>query len=337
VPERGESSYSALLPRVLRDLRAAGLLRESDGAQLVYLPDADSPARQQVVLRKRDGGYVYATTDLAALRHRLRGGYDRVLYVVDSSQSHHFQCVFDVARRAGWLDDGKVHVRHLPFGLVKREDGKKLSSRDGTQSTLSALLDEGAQLALSQVDEASVPPAMRRGTAEAIACSAVRYFDLSHHRARDYSLSFSRMLSFKGNTAVYLHYALVRLAAMQRKAAEASAPGWGEPLLANELADLSGGDTTTPAASNLLLPPERALLMELAAYPDALVAAASDGAPNVLCDHAYSLAQALHKFYEECRVLGDPRERLRLQLCHAAQQVLGHEMQLLGAQRVDRM
>ncbi|MGI0485268.1 arginine--tRNA ligase [Pantanalinema rosaneae CENA516] len=223
--ERGESFYNPLLPGVVEDLERAGLLVEDDGAKCVFLDGFTNKDGKPLplIIQKSDGGYNYATTDLAAIRYRInQDGAERLVYITDAGQANHFAQVFQVARRAGWLPD-TVEVIHVPFGLVKGEDGKKLKTRSGETVRLRDLLDEA--IARARFDlEIRLKEEARQETSEfvdhvaqTVGVGAVKYADLSQNRTSDYVFSYDKMLALQGNTAPYMLYAYVRIQGISRK------------------------------------------------------------------------------------------------------------------------
>lgn len=227
VTERGESFYNPLLPDVLKTLTAAGILQEDQGAQCVFLEGFSNKDGQPLplIVQKSDGGFNYATTDLAALHYRIHQDEgDRILYVTDAGQANHFTQVFQVARRAGILTDA-VEVVHVPFGLVQGEDGKKLKTRSGETVRLRDLLDEAVRRTREDLEQRLAAEgrreteAFKQEVAQTIGLSAVKYADLSQNRTSNYIFSYDKMLSLQGNTSPYLLYAYVRIQGIQRKAA----------------------------------------------------------------------------------------------------------------------
>ncbi|WP_432810504.1 arginine--tRNA ligase [Pantanalinema sp. GBBB05] len=223
--ERGESFYNPLLPGVVEDLERAGLLVEDNGAKCVFLEGFTNKDGNPLplIIQKSDGGYNYATTDLAAIRYRInQDEAERLVYVTDAGQANHFAQVFQVARRAGWLPD-TVEVIHVPFGLVKGEDGKKLKTRSGETVRLRDLLDEA--IARAHFDlEVRLKEEHRQETtefidhvAQTVGVGAVKYADLSQNRTSDYVFSYDKMLALQGNTAPYMLYAYVRIQGISRK------------------------------------------------------------------------------------------------------------------------
>jgi len=322
--ERGESSYAGDLADVVAELEAKGLVVVDDGAKCVYVEGFTNKEGDPLplIVQKADGGYNYATSDLAALRRRVQGDGARVvLYVVDQSQSQHLEMVFAVARRAGWVPDG-VAVRHVPFGLVLGEDGKRLRTRSGDNVRLLDLLEEAVERArdfvVARAEERGEPvPDDLEQVARAIGIGALKYADLSASRTSNYVFSFDRMLSLKGNTAPYLQYAHTRMRSILREG--------GEP----------------PAAAEVLLTeePELDLAKRLVALGDAVERVVADDAPHHLCGALYELASAFNTFYERCPVLRapEPARTSRLALCGATARALDVGLDLLGIDAPERL
>ncbi|MFN7872340.1 MAG: arginine--tRNA ligase, partial [Cyanobacteriota bacterium] len=230
--ERGESFYNPYLEAVVADLDAAGLLVLDEGAQCVFLEGVSGKEGKPlpVIVQKSDGGFNYATTDLAAIRYRFAAppagdGARRVIYVTDAGQASHFAGVFQVARRAGWIP-AEARLEHVPFGLVQGEDGKKLKTRSGDTVRLKDLLDEAVERCeadlrrrLAEEGRAESEEFIRH-VATTVGLAAVKYADLSQNRTTNYQFSFDRMLALQGNTAPYLLYAVVRIAGIARKGGE---------------------------------------------------------------------------------------------------------------------
>ena len=312
---KGESAYNDDLANVVADLKAKGLAVESEGAQVVFLDEfkgKDGEAAAYIV-QKQDGGYLYATTDLAAVRYRagtLKA--DRALYVVDARQSLHFQQMFTVARKAGYAPES-MKLEHVGFGVMLGDDGKPFKTRSGGTVKLVELLDEAIERAYQLVGEKNpeMPEEQRRVIAQAVGIGAVKYADLSKNRSSDYMFSWDTMLSFEGNTAPYLQYAYTRIAGVFRK------------LEAGE-----GG----VAPIFLQAPEERLLALELARFADAINVVARETQPHLLCTYLYNLAGQFMRFYEACPVLKSEGElrASRLQLCRLTAETLKCGLGLLG-------
>lgn len=321
---RGESAYNDDLANVVSDLKATGLLVESNGAQCVFLEEfrtaEDTPL--PVIVQKAGGGYLYATTDLAAIRYRsnvLKA--DRALYFVDQRQALHFQQVFEVARRAGFVTNG-MHMEHMGFGTMNGADGRPFKTRDGGTVKLVDLLDEAQERAYTLVKEKNpeVAEAELRSIANAVGISAVKYADLSKHRTSDYSFNFDQMLSFEGNTAPYLLYAYTRVAGVFRKL--------GKPF------DISQGHIVLEA------PQEQALAARLAQFGETLNNVAEKGTPHVLCTYIYDLSGLFSSFYENCPILGaenPEQQQSRLRLTALTGRTLKQGLELLGLETLERM
>lgn len=285
----GESMYNAMLPAVAADLEAAGIAVVDQGALCVFLEGDDAP----LIVRKADGGYGYAATDLAAIRYRFGTlGAGRVVYVVGNPQAHHFDQVFKTARLAGWVPDGG-RTEHIGFGSVLGPDGKMLRTRSGESVKLDTLLDEAEENAAPE-----------------IAMAAVKYADLSSSLHKDYVFDSARMTATTGNTGPYLQYAHARASRVLRKA-EGPLPEAVEVL--NE-------------------PAEQALALHLTKYGEVVATFAEELEPHALCGYLFDLATLFSTFYEECPVLKSEGEvlRSRLALCLATKRVLASGLDLLG-------
>jgi arginyl-tRNA synthetase len=321
----GESHYNDDLPDVVDELERRGIARVSDGAVCVFPTGfvRRDGAPLPLIVRKQDGGFGYAATDLAALRYRLRTlGAEEVLYVVGTPQHQHLAMVFAVARMAGWADD-KVRLEHVGFGSVLGPDKKMLKSRSGESVSLGELLDEGVERARRLVDEKS--PALdareRAAIAEAVGIGAVKYADLANDRIKDYVFEWNRMLAFDGNTAPYLMYAHARICSILRKAGD--------------------GPRNAPAALAIGLaePTERALALELVQFPRTVERGADELQPHRLCQYLFELSAAFTAFYENCPVLwvDGPLRNSRLALCKLTARVLARGLDLLGIAAPEQM
>jgi arginyl-tRNA synthetase len=321
--ERGESFYQPLLEGIVEELRTKGLLVEDQGAKVVFVDGFSNKEGDPLplIVQNRHGGFGYATTDLAAVRHRvLELGASKVLYVVDAGQSQHLAMVFAVARMAGWVRD-EVEVVHVPFGLVLGEDGKRLRTRSGDNVRLRDLLAESVDRARAFVvarasERGETPPDDVERVAAVIGIGAVKYADLSQNRQSNYVFSFDKMLSLKGNTAPYLQYAYARMRSILRDV--------------GRLSDVK---------LNLEHEAELDLAKRLLATPDVLERVASELAPNHLCAHLYDLSQAYNQFYEHCPVLRseEPVRSSRLALCDATARTLRTGLALLGIEVLERI
>jgi arginyl-tRNA synthetase len=295
----GESIYNNDLAAVAAELEASGTAVIDNGALCVFVPGFNAP----MIIRKRDGGFGYDATDLAALRHRVRDLHgDRLIYVTDVRQGDHFAQVFAVGRMAGWLPDG-VSAEHVGYGMVLGPDGKPYKTRDGKAMHLSTLLD--------MAEREVAPP---------IALAAIKYADLSTGLNKDYVFDLERMVQTAGNTGPYLQYAHARMSQVLRRA---EAEGLGEHSTVTVLDE----------------PAEQALALVLSGYGEVVAEVAATLQPHKLCTYLYELAGALAVFYEQCPVLkaeGEVRAS-RLALCRATQRVLAAGLDLLGIEALDRM
>nr|WP_240037455.1 arginine--tRNA ligase [Glycomyces paridis] len=317
----GESTYNHLLDGVVAELVEAGIAVESEGALCVFFEDVTGPDGEPVplLLRKADGGYGYAATDLAAIRHRIGDlKADRILYVVDARQALHFKQVFATARRAGWLS-GDVEAVHVPFGTVLGPDGRPYKTRSGGTVRLMGLIDEAIAKAGAVIAEKHPAGEDLAELAAATGIGAVKYADLSNNRIKDYVFDSDKMVALTGDTGVYLQYAHTRLASILRKAGAMTAP-------------------MAPAAP--MSREERALALHLDAYGAVLAEAMAEREPHRLCGYLYALARAFTGFYEANPVLkaeSDEARDNRLALVRLARETLAHGLGLLGIAAPDRM
>ncbi len=328
---RGESFFRERLGPVVEAFVKAGLGTEDDGAIVVRYPDRERP----MLIRKRDGGFLYATTDLAACRFRVQDlGSDLVVYVVDARQRDHFKDVFDAVRMAGWdrLPDGtQARLVHVPFGSVLGPDRKPLKTRSGENFTLKALLDEAIERGTREVRARSAAPdSPTAGMAEdelaaigrAVGIAAVKYADLGSDVTRDYVFDLDRMVSFEGDTGPYLQYAHARIAGILGKALDAAAHAPARPRAAV-------GE-----------PAERQLALAILRYPQVVRDVAEHNDPSRLCAYLHSLATGFNAFYQQCPVLRceDAAVRAgRLRLCAVTKHVLRDGLGLLGITAPERM
>jgi arginyl-tRNA synthetase len=332
--ERGESFYNPYLEAVVADLDAAGLMVVDEGARCVFLEGVSGKDGKPlpVIVQKSDGGFNYATTDLAAIRYRFAqvpdgDGAKRVVYVTDAGQANHFAGVFQVARRAGWVPEG-ARLEHVPFGLVQGEDGKKLKTRAGDTVRLRDLLDEAVERAEADLrrrlaeEERHEDESFIQHVASTVGLAAVKYADLSQNRITNYQFSFDRMLALQGNTAPYLLYAVVRIAGIARKGGdlEVAARGAGPALSFSE-------------------PQEWALVRELLRFDAVIAEVEEELLPNRLCTYLFELSQVFNRFYDQVPVLKaeDPSRASRLALCRLTADTLKLGLGLLGIPTLERM
>ncbi len=327
---RGESSYQNDLPNIVKELKIAGLAKESDGAVCVFPPGFKNKQGDPLpfIIQKSDGAYLYATTDLAAIRYRVDElKADAIVYVTDSRQKLHFEMLFAVARMAGWAPDN-VELSHVMFGSVLGEDGAPLKTRSGENIKLKDLLNEAVERAKAVVEEKNpdLPAEKKAQIAKAVGVGAVKYADYSNNRTSDYIFSFDKMLAMDGNTAPYMQYAYARIKSIERKAQSKDMD------IESELAGVT--------SANLVEQSEIDLAKHLIRYGEAIQAAAADYRPNYLTMYLYELAQKFSAFYTNCPVLGaGPDQRpTRLLLCDLTARTIKHGLQeLLGIEVVEQM
>ena len=319
----GESFYQPLLGGVVADLMQKGIARESRGAIGVFLNGDDQPP---LLIRKADGAFLYATTDLATIQWRLEHWKpERILYVVDHRQSQHFEQLFATARKWG---AGDVELVHVAFGTVLGDDGKPFKTRSGDTVGLEALLDEGVARALGVVTAADAERGtgtaadQQRGIAEAVGIGAIKYADLSQNRTTDYVFSFDKMLQLTGNTAAYMQYAVARVEGIFAKG------------------DIDRGQMRRECHGVLLTDPrERTLALKLLRFAETLEDVEADYRPNVLTAYLYDVAGAYSTFYDALSVLkaAGAERASRLALCDLTGQVLRKGLELLGIRMPERM
>ena len=329
IQERGESFYNPLLADVVQDLDSLGLLVENQGARVVF---ADGFTNKDgdplpLIIQKTDGGYNYATTDLAAIRYRTQqDGAERVLYVVDAGQGNHFAQVFQVAAKAGWIPSN-VELTHVPFGVVQGEDGKKFKTRSGDTVRLKDLLDEAvsrARIDLEtrlQTEQRAETEDFIQDAAEAVGIGSVKYADLSQNRTSNYIFSFDKMLALQGNTAPYMLYAYVRVQGISRKG------------------DIDFAHLPAEARIYLADDTEFALARHLLQLDEVIGEVAQDLYPNRLCQYLFELSQKFNQFYDRCSVLqaAEPQRTSRLLLCDLTAKTLKLGLSLLGIRVLERM
>ncbi len=320
---RGESAYNDQLTDVAGELDKKGLLKESQGAKCVFLEQFKDKDGQTlpVIVQKTDGGYLYATTDLAGVRYRASQlKADRILYVVDSRQTLHFRQIFAVARKAGFVGEN-VSLEHVAFGMMLGDNRQPLKTREGGTVKLMDLLDEAKRRAANIVAEKNpgLSDDEKANIARVVGIGAVKYADLAQNRTSDYMFNWGKMLSLEGNTAPYMQYAYARIRSIFRKGKEEAGATTGKILL-------------TEAA-------ERNLGVKLAQFPETIQAVADDCLPNVLCAYLFDLAGAFMSFYESCPVLiaAEPDRTSRLTLCDLTARTIQTGLGLLGIETLEQM
>ncbi|GAA4599262.1 arginine--tRNA ligase [Planotetraspora phitsanulokensis] len=317
----GESMYNTMLADVCDELESSGVAQISEGALCVFPPGftGRDGTPLPLIIRKSDGGYGYATTDLAAIRYRVRDlKADRILYVVGATQSLHFQMVFAAARMAGWLHDD-VKAEHVQIGSVLGADGKMFKTRSGASIKLTELLDEAVGRAETVIAERYDDPALRKEIARKVGIGGVKYADLSVSHDSEYVFDFDRMLALTGNTGPYLQYATARIRSIFRRG-ELDPAGFPGPITLGE-------------------PSERALALQLLGFGAVVETVAETSEPHRLCNYLFDLAQSFTSFYESCPVLKaeEPVRTSRLALSALTLRVLVQGLDLLGIEVPERM
>ena len=327
--ERGESFYNPFLEDIVKDLNETGLLEKSEGAMCVFLDGFTNKDGEPLplIVQKSDGGFNYATTDLAAIKYRVqKDGADRIIYVTDSGQANHFAGVFQVARKAGILPED-VEVVHVPFGLVLGKDGKRIKTRSGETVKLKDLLEEAVNHARADLETRlkeegrQETPEFIEHVAKVTGLSAVKYADLSQNRTSDYKFDFDKMLDLKGNTAPYLLYAYVRPQGVSRK---------GE-------IDFSQLDSNTEIV--LTEDAELALAKHILQLEEIIKEVEVSLLPNRICLYLFELSQKFNQFYEQCDILtaDEPQKTSRLILADLTARTIKLGLSLLGIDVLERM
>ncbi|EGT4252921.1 arginine--tRNA ligase [Citrobacter amalonaticus] len=321
----GESLYNPMLPGIVADLKAKGLAVESEGATVVFLDEYKNKEGEPmgVIIQKKDGGYLYTTTDIACAKYRYETLHaDRVLYYIDSRQHQHLMQAWTIVRKAGYVPDS-VPLEHHMFGMMLGKDGKPFKTRAGGTVKLADLLDEALERARRLVSEKNpdMPADELEKLANAVGIGAVKYADLSKNRTTDYIFDWDNMLAFEGNTAPYMQYAYTRVLSVFRKS------GLDENDLANAKVQLSE-DREAQLAARLLQ------------FEETLTVVAREGTPHVMCAYLYDVAGLFSGFYEHCPILSAENEevrnsRLKLALLTAKTLKLG--LDTLGIETVERM
>ncbi|MEM6159009.1 arginine--tRNA ligase [Erwinia sp. P6884] len=320
----GESLYNAMLPGIVADLKAKGLAVESEGATVVFLDEYKNKDGDPmgVIIQKKDGGYLYTTTDIACAKYRYETlKADRVLYYIDSRQHQHLMQAWTIVRKAGYVPES-VPLEHHAFGMMLGKDGKPFKTRAGGTIKLSNLLDEAVERATQLVREKNpdMPADELKALANSVGIGAVKYADLSKSRTTDYVFDWDNMLAFEGNTAPYMQYAYTRVLSVFRKAGIAESEVTGKTVIAEDR--------------------EAALAVRLLQFDETITQVARDGTPHVMCAYLYDLAGLFSGFYEHCPILSAADEatrqsRLKLALLTARTLKLG--LDTLGIETVERM
>ncbi len=327
---RGESAYNDMLPRIVQELKQKGVAVESEGAICVFAEGFTNKEGEPLpfIIQKTDGAFLYATTDLAAIKYRIDElKADRIIYVTDARQNLHFEMLFATARLAGWVHDD-VELVHVTFGTVLGENNRPLKTRSGENVKLKELLEEAVVRARAVVEEKNpeFDDAKKEQIAEAVGIGAVKYADYSNNRTSDYVFSFDKMLAMEGNTAPYMQYAYARVKSIERKAAKKDVD------VESELAGIKDLNLTELA--------ELDVAKHLIRYGEIIESALADCRPNYLTQYLYELAQKFSAFYNACPVLAaDKATRpTRLLLCDLTARTIKHGLsELLGIRVVEQM
>ncbi|TKU48555.1 arginine--tRNA ligase [Citrobacter sp. wls757] len=321
----GESLYNPMLPGIVADLKAKGLAVESEGATVVFLDEYKNKEGEPmgVIIQKKDGGYLYTTTDIACAKYRYETLHaDRVLYYIDSRQHQHLMQAWTIVRKAGYVPDS-VPLEHHMFGMMLGKDGKPFKTRAGGTVKLADLLDEALERARHLVAEKNpdMPADELEKLANAVGIGAVKYADLSKNRTTDYIFDWDNMLAFEGNTAPYMQYAYTRVLSVFRKA------DIDESALANAQVVISE-DREAQLAARLLQ------------FEETLTVVAREGTPHVMCAYLYDVAGLFSGFYEHCPILSAENEEIRnsrLKLAQLTAKTLKLGLDTLGIETVERM
>lgn len=319
----GESLYNPMLPEIVEDLKAQGLAVEDDGALVVFLDEFKNKDGDPmgVIVQKKDGGFLYTTTDIAAAKYRYETlKADRALVFSDTRQSQHMQQAWLITRKAGYVPDS-FSLEHHNFGMMLGKDGKPFKTRTGGTVKLADLLDEAVERAEKLIAEKNpdLTASEKQAVVEAVAIGAVKYSDLSKNRTTDYVFDWDNMLSFEGNTAPYMQYAYTRVRSIFSRA---------------------GNDPNSLTGNIVLIDEkERNLAIKLLQFEEAVMVVAKDGTPHVLCQYLYELAGIFSSFYEAYPILNaeESIKQSRLKLAHLTAKTLKQGLDLLGIKTVEKM
>ncbi|PWI34276.1 arginine--tRNA ligase [Vibrio albus] len=320
----GESMYNDMLPGIVADLKEKGIATEDDGAQVVFLDEYKNKEGDPmgVIIQKRDGGFLYTTTDIACAKYRYEKlGADRVLYFIDSRQHQHLMQAWTIVRKAGYVPE-EVTLEHHAFGMMLGKDGRPFKTRAGGTVRLVDLLDEAEDRAYKLIDSKNpeLSEEEKKDIAATVAMASVKYSDLSKHRTTDYIFDWDNMLAFEGNTAPYMQYAYTRVASIFAKA--------GIPM------DQLSGDISITDEK------EKALIAKLLQFEEAVQSVASEGQPHIMCGYLFELAGQFSSFYEACPILVAEDESVkqsRMKLAALTAKTIKQGLSLLGINTLDRM
>lgn len=320
----GESMYNSMLAPIVADLQKQGLAVESEGAQVVFLDEYKNKDGEPmgVIVQKRDGGFLYTTTDIACAKYRYEElNADRVLYFIDSRQHQHLMQAWTIVRKAGYVPES-VSLEHHAFGMMLGKDGRPFKTRAGGTVRLADLLDEAEERATKLIEEKNkdLSAEEKAKIATTVAMAAVKYSDLSKHRTTDYIFDWDNMLAFEGNTAPYMQYAYTRVASIFSKAGLSMDELTGEVKITDEK--------------------EKALVAKLMQFEEAVQAVASEGQPHLMCAYLFELAGKFYSFYEACPILNnedDAVKQSRLKLAALTAKTIKQGLELLGIETLERM
>jgi len=332
INERGESFYNPYLESVVKELELKNISVEDQGAKCVFLDGMSNKEGDKLplIIQKKDGGFNYATTDLAALKYRFSeppngDGAGRIIYVTDQGQSNHFAGVFQVAKKAKWIPEN-CSVEHVPFGLVQGIDGKKLKTREGETIKLKDLLKESVKRAKKDLinriseEQRTENDNFIANTSNVIGIGSVKYADLSQNRITNYQFSFDKMLAMNGNTAPYILYSLVRISGIKRKIKNARKEDINEKIYFNEDSEWN-------------------LIKKLLRFDEVIMSIEKDLMPNRLCNYLFELCQIFNRFYDQLPILkAEPKTmNSRMVLCTLTEKTLRLSLYLLGIETLERM
>lgn len=320
----GESMYNDMLPGIVQDLKEKGLAVEDDGAQVVFLDEYKNKDGEPmgVIIQKRDGGFLYTTTDIACAKYRYEKlGADRVLYFIDSRQHQHLQQAWTIVRKAGYVPES-TSLEHHAFGMMLGKDGRPFKTRAGGTVRLADLLDEAVERATALIESKNpeLDAEEKANIANTVAMAAVKYADLSKHRTTDYVFDWDNMLAFEGNTAPYMQYAYTRVASIFAKAGVS-------------MDELSGDIKITDEK-------EKALVAKLLQFEEAVQSVAREGQPHIMCSYLFELAGQFSSFYEACPILiaeDESVKQSRLKLAALTAKTIQQGLELLGIETLERM
>ncbi|OEE67973.1 arginine--tRNA ligase [Enterovibrio norvegicus FF-33] len=319
----GESMYNSMLAGIVADLKEKGLAVESDGAMVVFLNEYKNKDGEPmgVIIQKRDGGFLYTTTDIACAKYRYETfNADRVLYFIDSRQHQHLMQAWAIVRKAGYIPES-MSLEHHAFGMMLGKDGRPFKTRAGGTVRLADLLDEAEVRAAKLIEEKNpeMPADEKANIANTVAMAAVKYSELSKHRTTDYIFDWDNMLAFEGNTAPYMQYAYTRVASIFNKAGIEADSVQGDIIIADDK--------------------EKALVSKLLQFEEAVQSVAREGQPHIMCGYLFELAGTFSSFYEACPILnadGDTKQS-RLKLAALTAKTIKQGLDLLGINTLERM